>query len=111
MADSEGSGMTAFVTPILFRERSSVTEMERENTGRGAAAGPETDQQTDRQRDRQTDTNWKCLISETTQNRMTLCKASSADNVASFRARFSVTYVTPLLSVLSKPFHAGKCKG
>lgn len=44
MADSEGSDMAAFVTPIFFRERSSVTEMERENTGRGAAAGPETDQ-------------------------------------------------------------------
>lgn len=45
MADSEGSDMTAFVTPIFFRERSSVTEMERENTGRGAAAGPETSRQ------------------------------------------------------------------
>lgn len=44
MADSERSDMAAFVTPIFLRERSSVTEMERENTGRGAAAGPETDQ-------------------------------------------------------------------
>lgn len=39
--ESEGSDMAAVVTPIFFRERSSVTEMERENTGREAAGGPE----------------------------------------------------------------------
>lgn len=38
----EGSDK-ATVTPIFFREHSSVTEMERENAGRGAASWPEMD--------------------------------------------------------------------
>lgn len=39
----EGSEKATVVTPIFFRERSSVTEMERENAGRGAASWPEMD--------------------------------------------------------------------
>lgn len=50
--ESEGSDMAAVVTPIFFRERSSVTEMERVNTGREAAGGPERKKE---MIDRQTD--------------------------------------------------------
>lgn len=48
--EAEGSDMAAVVTPIFFRERSSVTEMEREKAGREAAGGPEKDRYIDRQR-------------------------------------------------------------
>jgi hypothetical protein len=34
----EGSDMAIVFTPIFFRERSSVTDIEREYAGRGAAA-------------------------------------------------------------------------
>lgn len=37
----EGSDMAAVITPIFFRERSSVTEIERENGGREAAGASE----------------------------------------------------------------------
>ncbi len=50
--EAEGSDMAAVVTPIFFRERSSVTEMEREKAGREAAGGPEIDRYIDRQRQR-----------------------------------------------------------
>ena len=46
--ESEGSDMAAVVNPIFFRERSSVTEMERENMGREAAGGPETERERER---------------------------------------------------------------
>lgn len=38
----EGSGTAAVVTPIFLRLRSSVTEMERENAGRGTSPESET---------------------------------------------------------------------
>lgn len=40
--EAEGSDMASVVTPIFFSERSSVTEMERENTGRDAAGASES---------------------------------------------------------------------
>jgi len=43
--DVSGVSDMALVTPIFFRERSSVTEMERENVGREAPGGPEMDRQ------------------------------------------------------------------
>lgn len=39
------SDMAAVVTPIFLRERSSVTEMDRENAGREATCGPEINRQ------------------------------------------------------------------
>lgn len=39
--EAEGSDMATVVTPIFFRECSSVTEIERENAGRETAGGPE----------------------------------------------------------------------
>lgn len=37
--EAEGSDMSTVDIPIFFRERSSVTEIERENAGRGPEIG------------------------------------------------------------------------
>ena len=50
--ESHSVDMEGVVTPIFFRECSSVTEMERENAGRAPGGKPGyIDRQTDRQTD------------------------------------------------------------